>query len=537
MSMSINTNYNKEIQALQDTASAPVVQNLSVEDESLFGSDTALETSNVDEFVSTAKTSAQAAPVEAANASSEVQVPVEDGAKVDNSAEMEKIASDIEAQTSKKTDLDAKIEENNASIQTTAAELQQANVQASAAKQNYEKALTEYAAAQAELAELQNSNIISKLLNSGKIKDLEAQVQTLKEKAEKAEKLYEKAVENQKEKNEELTALREEKADLTSESEELSSNIDKLNAQYEELSNEQVDANNEAIEENTETEDNQTPEANGTDLTESADETKKGQAADEMNTGYNSDSSNSTNYTDDSLDNLQSSADQSINEFKDRPSIKDYENVSGREEAAAQYYRDFGIFISPEEISKIGLTSLGISDHMTKMVESKMYSTVFTKSSSMAVSDGATSEEHSEAQSAFTEACLDISDLINGSDVEFFNITDESNYELAMNLMDRISGGEYIKTSTLEQQTSIVKNIQVSSSTVPAYEPNDNKYEEYSEAILDELKNPFEAEISDEEFQSIENEYDSLAVVDMESAYKFLIEQANKYNIDKAIAA
>ena len=62
MSMSINTNYNKEIQALQDTASTPVVQNLSVEDESLFGSDTALETSNVDEFVSTAKTSAQAAP-------------------------------------------------------------------------------------------------------------------------------------------------------------------------------------------------------------------------------------------------------------------------------------------------------------------------------------------------------------------------------------------------------------------------------------------------------------------------------------------
>ena len=54
---------------------------------------------------------------------------------------------------------------------------------------------------------------------------------------------------------------------------------------------------------------------------------------------------------------------------------------------------------------------------------------------------------------------------------------------------------------------------------------------------MDELKNPFEAEISDEEFQSIENEYDSLAVVDMESAYKFLIEQANKYNIDKAIAA
>ena len=45
------------------------------------------------------------------------------------------------------------------------------------------------------------------------------------------------------------------------------------------------------------------------------------------------------------------------------------------------------------------------------------------------------------------------------------------------------------------------------------------------------------SEISDEEFQSIENEYDSLAVVDMESAYKFLIEQANKYNIDKAIAA
>lgn len=537
MSMSINTNYNKEIKAVEDTASTPVVQNLSVEDESLFGSDTALETSNVDEFVSTAKTSAQAAPVEAANASSEEQVPVEDGAKVDNSAEMERIKSEIETQTTQKTELDAKIEENNASIQTTAAELQQANVQASAAKQNYEKALTEYAAAQAELAELQNSNIISKLLNSGKIKDLEAQVQTLKEKAEKAEKLYEKAVENQKEKNEELTALREEKADLTSESEELSSNIDKLNAQYEELSSEQADANNEAIEENTETEDNQTPEANGTDLIESADETKKGQADDE--TGANSDvnSSNSIDTGDENLDNLQSSADQSINEFKDRPSIKDYENVSGREEAAAQIYRDFGIFMSEEEISTIGLTALGIPNRAGKIIESRIYSSAFSKSASMAAADGATSKEHSEAQSAFTEACLDISDLINGSDVEFFNITDESNYELAMNLMDRISDGEYIKTSTLEQQTSIVKNIQVSSSTEPAYEPNDNKYEEYSEAILDELKNPFEAEISDEEFQSIENEYDSLAVVDMESAYKFLIEQANKYNIDKAIAA
>ena len=51
MSMSVNTNYNPEIKAVEDTASTPVVQNPPVEDETVFGTDTTLETSNVDEFV------------------------------------------------------------------------------------------------------------------------------------------------------------------------------------------------------------------------------------------------------------------------------------------------------------------------------------------------------------------------------------------------------------------------------------------------------------------------------------------------------
>lgn len=539
MSMSVNTNYNPEIKAVEDTASTPVVQNPPVEDETVFGTDTTLETSNVDEFVSTTKTEAASMPVETTSSPSEESVPVEEGAKVDNSAEMERIKSEIDTQTTEKTSLDKKIEENNALIETVAQELGEANIQVTTAKQNYEKALVDYAAAQAELAELQNSNFISKLLNSGKIKELESKVQSLKEKADKAEILYEKAVENQQEKNEELTALREEKAQLTSESEELSGKIDELNGQYDELANEQTDANAEAVDENAETDGDNNSVAAGTDTTDTADVGKKNETDNQVNkgSGTETDPAASSGLSDDYLDNLQNSAEQSKNDFENRATTKDYEHFNNRNEAAAQIYRDFGIFMSEEEISTIGLTALGIPNRAGKIIESRIYSSAFSKSASMAAADGATSKEHSEAQAAFTEVCLDLSDVINGSDVEFYNITDESNYELAMNLLERISSGEYIKTSTLEQQTSIVKNIQVSSSTEPAYEANDTKYEEFSEAILDELKNPFDVQLSDEEYEAIEREYDALAVRDMESAYNFLIDQANKYNIDEAIAA
>lgn len=539
MSMSVNTNYNPEIKAVEDTASTPVVQNPPVEDETVFGTDTTLETSNVDEFVSTTKTEAASMPVETTSSPSEESVPVEEGAKVDNSAEMERIKSEIDTQTTEKTSLDKKIEENNALIETVAQELGEANIQVTTAKQNYEKALVDYAAAQAELAELQNSNFISKLLNSGKIKELESKVQSLKEKADKAEILYEKAVENQQEKNEELTALREEKAQLTSESEELSGKIDELNGQYDELANEQTDANAEAVDENAETEGDNNSVTAGTDTTDTADVGKKNETDNQVNkgSGTETDPAASSGLSDDYLDNLQNSAEQSKNDFENRATTKDYEHFNNRNEAAAQIYRDFGIFMSEEEISTIGLTALGIPNRAGKIIESRIYSSAFSKSASMAAADGATSKEHSEAQAAFTEVCLDLSDVINGSDVEFYNITDESNYELAMNLLERISSGEYIKTSTLEQQTSIVKNIQVSSSTEPAYEANDTKYEEFSEAILDELKNPFDVQLSDEEYEAIEREYDALAVRDMESAYNFLIDQANKYNIDEAIAA
>ena len=539
MSMSVNTNYNPEIKAVEDTASTPVVQNPPVEDETVFGTDTTLETSNVDEFVSTTKTEAASMPVETTSSPSEESVPVEEGAKVDNSAEMERIKSEIDTQTTEKTSLDKKIEENNALIETVAQELGEANIQVTTAKQNYEKALVDYAAAQAELAELQNSNFISKLLNSGKIKELESKVQSLKEKADKAEILYEKAVENQQEKNEELTALREEKAQLTSESEELSGKIDELNGQYDELANEQTDANAEAVDENAETEGDNNSVTAGTDTTDTADIGKKNETDNQVNkgSGTETDPAASSGLSDDYLDNLQNSAEQSKNDFENRATTKDYEHFNNRNEAAAQIYRDFGIFMSEEEISTIGLTALGIPNRAGKIIESRIYSSAFSKSASMAAADGATSKEHSEAQAAFTEVCLDLSDVINGSDVEFYNITDESNYELAMNLLERISSGEYIKTSTLEQQTSIVKNIQVSSSTEPAYEANDTKYEEFSEAILDELKNPFDVQLSDEEYEAIEREYDALAVRDMESAYNFLIDQANKYNIDEAIAA
>lgn len=539
MSMSVNTNYNPEIKAVEDTASTPVVQNPPVEDETVFGTDTTLETSNVDEFVSTTKTEAASMPVETTSSPSEESVPVEEGAKVDNSAEMERIKSEIDTQTTEKTSLDKKIEENNALIETVAQELGEANIQVTTAKQNYEKALVDYAAAQAELAELQNSNFISKLLNSGKIKELESKVQSLKEKADKAEILYEKAVENQQEKNEELTALREEKAQLTSESEELSGKIDELNGQYDELANEQTDANAEAVDENAETDGDNNSVTAGTDTTDTADVGKKNETDNQVNkgSGTETDPAASSGLSDDYLDNLQNSAEQSKNDFENRATTKDYEHFNNRNEAAAQIYRDFGIFMSEEEISTIGLTALGIPNRAGKIIESRIYSSAFSKSASMAAADGATSKEHSEAQAAFTEVCLDLSDVINGSDVEFYNITDESNYELAMNLLERISSGEYIKTSTLEQQTSIVKNIQVSSSTEPAYEANDTKYEEFSEAILDELKNPFDVQLSDEEYEAIEREYDALAVRDMESAYNFLIDQANKYNINEAIAA
>ena len=195
--------------------------------------------------------------------------------------------------------------------------------------------------------------------------------------------------------------------------------------------------------------------------------------------------------------------------------------------------------LSYGEIQHLGLELLDMVDEASKMLETKYTATVYSKSGAMATSDSATTEEHAEAQADFTEAVLQVSDIINDNDVEFFNVSDKSNFELASHTLDRINEGEYIKTDTLEKQTSAVKNIRVADKTTGgSTSTNDKKYEQYSDAILSELSNLIsdsKNELTEEEYNTIRTNFELKSTMDMKSAFDYLKDEAKKYNITSAV--
>ncbi len=204
-------------------------------------------------------------------------------------------------------------------------------------------------------------------------------------------------------------------------------------------------------------------------------------------------------------------------------------------EEIKEYFKGEGIEL--DLIDTKDMTPEQIIKHAAKILEVELVAQSYSKGGAMAKADTATVDEHRDAESGFTDAVLQISDVVNSSDVEFFNLSDQSNYELNMALLDRINSGEYIKTSTLEKQTSAVQNIQVTHTSHS--KDNDDKYNQYSNAILDQLQQMISdeegAEMNDHTFNSIKSQFDIKAAQSMEEAFEFLEDEARKYGIRQAI--
>ena len=78
----------------------------------------------------------------------------------------------------------------------------------------------------------------------------------------------------------------------------------------------------------------------------------------------------------------------------------------------------------------------------------------------------------------------------------------------------------------------------VDKTTVDAAASNDEKYKQYSDAILGELHELIansENGITEEEYNAIKTNFDLKASVDMESAFDYLEDEARKHNITSAI--
>ena len=234
------------------------------------------------------------------------------------------------------------------------------------------------------------------------------------------------------------------------------------------------------------------------------------------------------------LDSLQQEAKKEAEEFAKQPNIFEFD--MGDVDRIVELFCGE---LTHGEIQNLGLGLLDMVDEAAKIFETKLTATAYSKSGAMATTDTATTEEHSEAQADFTEAVLQVSDIVNNNDVEFYNVSDQSNFDLASRTLDRINEGEYIKTDTLEKQTSVVKNIRVvDKTTVDAAASNDEKYKQYSDAILGELHELIansENGITEEEYNAIKTNFDLKASVDMESAFDYLEDEARKHNITSAI--
>lgn len=468
-----------------------------------------------------------------------------------NSAQIEALKQELSTKEAEIKEIDSDINTNSRELSTATAALGTATATVKTTKAAYEKAGLDYSAAESELEKLESANIISRLFNASKINSLKSQVADLKSKAEAAQRAYEKAVEDQKAKLDKVKELVEErkvltqaKTQATSESNEIQQQIEQLQSEAQEEA-EQTDETTPAADEPVEETglDDVVPDA------ETDEVLPENVLPDEETADEEIPADDETADDADAIRQAQQAFDNAVQEALNEAEQSQTEFQQGfvdftRDRSEISFDRVFDIFadgVSADEISFLGLSLLDMVSEASKVYEANMASTVYSKSSSMASADAATTKEHSKAESTFTDAILEVSNIVGGTDIEFFDFQDKSNYELGMNILDRITDGEYIKTDVLEKQTSIAQNIQVKKAVPTDETQNDEKFEQYSDAILDELKNisenPFGAEISDDDYNAIEAKFNFLAAKDIEDAFDFLKDEAREYGITEAVAA
>ena len=511
------------------------------------------------------------------------------------SAEMSALEATLAEKQSAVADIDSQIEANSAVKQEKQAAYAAAGENVASTLSAYNTASKNYAAALSELNELKDANIFETLFNTitQKVKNAEAKVAQLKQDAEQARKDYEEAIEERETAREEYADSIKEGIELKQKRTAAQEEVATVQQQIQDLAKKEAESASEtseapvegdaAAQEGAET----TQGANTSSLAalqkaaESNPELKSAlelygdniTEADiqELSAAYNvqlnapetaqgaqttkpavpevttppavpevttppADTVVDNSYLEDMalLESLQQEAKKEAEEFAKQPNIFEFD--MGDVDRIVELFCGE---LTHGEIQNLGLGLLDMVDEAAKIFETKLTATAYSKSGAMATTDTATTEEHSEAQADFTEAVLQVSDIVNNNDVEFYNVSDQSNFDLASRTLDRINEGEYIKTDTLEKQTSVVKNIRVvDKTTVDAAASNDEKYKQYSDAILGELHELIansENGITEEEYNAIKTNFDLKASVDMESAFDYLEDEARKHNITSAI--
>lgn len=503
------------------------------------------------------------------------------------SAEMNALETTLAEKQSAVADIDTEIEANDALKEEKKSAYETAGNVVNSASAAYNTAARNYAAALNELEELKSGNFLESIINTVtlKISQAEKKVAELKQQAEQARKDYEEAIEERNNAREEYADAIQEgiglKQDRTKAQEEVAS----IQKEIQDLAKKESEEQAQTVETQEQGNGSEAPAPTG----DGGDDLSKLQKLAETNpelqallSGYGENITEDeikelaglyltqetegangqnppagdvdTNVPTDPalgtgsaeldnligsdlaiLDQLNQDKQNEMEIFNKTPDIFEFD--------AADVDKIVELFcgeLTHDEVRGLGMGLLDMVDEAAKMFETKLTASAYSKSGAMATSDSATTEEHSEAQSDFTEAVLQVSDIVNNTDVEFYNVSDQSNFELASHTLDRINEGEYIKTDTLEKQTSIVKNIRVTEKTnTEAVSSNDEKYRQYSDAILGELHELIENSengITEEEYNSIKTNFDLKASKDMESAFDYLENEARKHNITSAIS-
>lgn len=503
------------------------------------------------------------------------------------SAEMSALEAQLAEKQSAVADIDTEIEANDALKEEKKSAYETAGNVVNSASAAYNTAARNYAAALNELEELKSGNFLESIINTVtlKISQAEKKVAELKQQAEQARKDYEEAIEERNNAREEYADAIQEgiglKQDRTKAQEEVAS----IQKEIQDLAKKESEEQAQTVETQEQGNGSEAPAPTG----DGGDDLSKLQKLAETNpelqallSGYGENITEDeikelaglyltqetegangqnppagdvdTNVPTDPalgtgsaeldnligsdlaiLDQLNQDKQNEMEIFNKTPDIFEFD--------AADVDKIVELFcgeLTHDEVRGLGMGLLDMVDEAAKMFETKLSASAYSKSGAMATSDSATTEEHSEAQSDFTEAVLQVSDIVNNTDVEFYNVSDQSNFELASHTLDRINEGEYIKTDTLEKQTSIVKNIRVTEKTnTEAVSSNDEKYRQYSDAILGELHELIENSengITEEEYNSIKTNFDLKASKDMESAFDYLENEARKHNITSAIS-
>lgn len=518
------------------------------------------------------------------------------GVSASDSAEMACLKEDLSAKQSVVDGIDDDISANETVKAERKADYTAANAAVTTALSSYNAVSQEYAAAQAALAELQNnSSILDKIadLFTQKIKAAQNKVNELKTQSEQAYKEYEEAVEQRDEAREAYADSIRDGLALKTDRQSAQAEVEAVQKQIQELSAKESGSTDETTSAEVETPDG-TPEGEegvedgvggeeGSIPSDLSSEIAALQQAAELNPelaarlaefGENLDeetvqlllnefgieqptgaeipatvpeaadpvsdtvSPEPEPKVDPSIaedlaliENLKRDAQKQTEEFAKVPDISDFLHDVDR------LVEIFCGELTEGEVAHLGFGIIDMVEEAAKIFESKLTAATYAKSGAMAQTDGASSKEHSEAESDFTDTVLNLSGVVNGKNVDFINVADKSNFELASQMLDRITQGEYIETNTLQKQTSVVKNIELTE-TSSVISANNSKYEEYSNAILSELNHLVSDSgqgMSEKEYDAIQAKYDSLAVKDPEGAFKYLEEQAQKYNIHKAV--